>query len=186
MSKAEAKEAVRVGDAAVRAGTGKTWQQWFKLLDAAGARTMDHRGIVACLRAERVGPWWGQMVAAGDEQARGLRKRHEKPSGFEISVSKTIAVPLPAVYEAWSDEKSRRRWLKEKGLNIRKATPDKSMRITWVDGSTNLNVDFYDKGPGKSQVTVQHGKLADATQAAAMKTYWAEALNRLQAALHRA
>ena len=32
-----------VSDDAVKAKTGKKWDEWFKVLDKAGARMMDHR-----------------------------------------------------------------------------------------------------------------------------------------------
>ena len=65
---------------------------------------------------------------------------------------------------------------------MRKATSGKSMRITWRDG-TNLDVDFYEKGPAKSQVSLQHSRLPDAETASIMKAFWKEALGRLQVAL---
>jgi len=34
----EASHVPRLSDAAVQAKTGKTWQEWFAVLDAAGAR----------------------------------------------------------------------------------------------------------------------------------------------------
>ena len=34
--------------------------------------------------------WWSQMVTVGYEQARGLRVKHQKKSGFEISATRTI------------------------------------------------------------------------------------------------
>jgi len=42
---------------------------------------------------------------------------------------------------------------------------------------------FYDKGSAKSQVTVQHRKLANATAAARQQKYWGEKLERLAAFL---
>jgi hypothetical protein len=47
------------------------------------------------------------------------------------------------LYKAWSEAKLRKRWLPEKGLVIRKATPEKAMRITWSDGKTSVSVNFY-------------------------------------------
>ena len=38
-----------VSDDAVRAKTGKKWDEWFKLLDNAGTRMMDHREIARCV-----------------------------------------------------------------------------------------------------------------------------------------
>ncbi|HEY4156870.1 MAG TPA: hypothetical protein VGM29_02190, partial [Polyangiaceae bacterium] len=42
-------QAVGVTSEAVARRTGKNWAEWFALLDAAGAETMDHKGIVAVL-----------------------------------------------------------------------------------------------------------------------------------------
>ncbi len=176
-----------IGDAAVRARTGKAWAEWFRILDVAGARKMSHSEIVAMLAKEHpaLGPWWGQMVTVSYEQARGLREKHQKPGGYEISVSRTIGVSAWALYRVWKDEKARSRWLSEKPIVIRKATANKCLRITWVDGQSSLEVSLSPKGSGKSQIVVQHGKLPDAKAAARMKTYWARALERLRESLER-
>lgn len=174
-----------IGSEAVRAKTGMSWSEWFKLLDAAGARKLSHKEIATYLYDEHKVPgWWAQMVAVGYEQARGLRQKHEKPNGYEISGSKTIEVPVTKAFAAWEDEKLRRKWLKDAGFTIRKATPQKSMRITWVDGKTSVEVNFYAKGEAKSQVAVQHSKLADARQAERMKKYWGEQLEKLKEVLN--
>ncbi len=174
----------RMSDAAVKAKTGKTWQEWFALLDKAGARRLDHQTIVAFLHKQHgLGSWWEQMVTVSYEQARGLRKPHEKPEGFEIAKSKTFAAPLAAVYDAWNDKEKRCLWLKDHGFEIRKANPDKSLRFTWVDGVTQVVADFYSQGKSKCQIAVQHSKLPNAKAAAAMKAYWAAQLEGLQAFL---
>lgn len=166
---------------AVRAKTGKGWDEWFALLDAAGAKHMNHTQIAAHLYDQLGCPgWWNQMVANGYEQARGLRQKHEMRDGFQISRSKTVAAPVDALYKAWHNKKVRGRWLADNSLVIRKATEAKSLRITWIDGRTSLEVFFIAKGEGKSQVTVQHSKLPDAAEAERMKAYWAEALERLK------
>ena len=60
---AERKKPGRMSDAAVQSKTGKTWPEWFKVLDAAGARKMSHQQIVAVLSKQHgVGPWWQQMA----------------------------------------------------------------------------------------------------------------------------
>lgn len=173
-----------ISDEAVAAATGKHWKQWLSLLDKAGAKNMTHREIVTVVHNRYgVGPWWRQMVAVGYEQARGLRQRHEKPGGFEISRSKTVAVALTKLYTAWHDAKLRNRWLGDGPLVVRKATHNKSMRITWCDKKTSVEVNFYAKGGAKSQVTVQHSKLPDAKRGDQMKKYWGKTLDRLKAAL---
>jgi uncharacterized protein YndB with AHSA1/START domain len=170
----------RMSDAAVEAKTGKNWSRWFKHLDAAGAKKMTHQEIVAHLHEKQgVRSWWQQMIAVTYEQARGLCKTHEKPDGYEISVSRTIATPVARAYKAWTDEKTRKKWLPV-NFTVRTATANKSLRMTWEDGKTSLAVAFISKSTAKVQVTAQHNKLPDAKAAAKMKKFWGEALDRLK------
>ncbi len=54
------------------------------------------------------------------------------------------------------------------------------MRITWVDGTSNVDVNFTSKGPTKSHVAVEHGKLSDARSVARVKERWGVNLERLK------
>jgi uncharacterized protein YndB with AHSA1/START domain len=169
----------KISDEAVAAKTGKSWKQWFAILDREGARTKSHQDIVAVLAKKHdLGSWWQQMVAVSYEQAKGLRARHEKPEGFQITRSKTIAATVGDVFEAWGNTRRRAQWLPGSRLTIRKATENKTLRITWGDG-TMIEVGFFPKGVGKTQVAVQHGKLVTARAAAAQKLFWGDALDRL-------
>lgn len=171
----------QVSNAAVQAKTGKQWSEWIAVLDEAGARHMDHKAIVAYLKEHHdLEPWWQQMVTVTYEQVRGLRAKHQQSDGYQISASKTVAAPVTTLYAAWQDDALRRRWLPDHNITIRKATADTSMRITWRDGSSSVEAYFSAKGEGKSQVAVQHRKLLSATEAAEMKVYWSNALQRLK------
>lgn len=174
------RKSATISDESVLAKTGKTWSQWFAILDEAGCARMNHKEIVAILdQRHRLDGWWCQMVTVTYEQARGLRDKHQKPDGYAISVTRVIHAPTASLFKAWSDKRTRRRWLDAEML-IRRATENKSLRITWEDGKTNVVVNLYDKGAGKSQVAVQHEKLASANEAARMKAYWSDALDRLK------
>jgi uncharacterized protein YndB with AHSA1/START domain len=173
----------RIGDEAVANATGKNWEQWLALLDRADCKKMTHKEIVALIAEEyAMSSWWSQMVAATYEQSRGLREVHENPQGFEISVSKTINLRRELLFTAWNDHKLRHVWLKNI-IVVRKATPEKSLRITWSDGVTSLSVELNSKGENKTQVVVQHQKLADAKTAEEMKVFWRETLSNLEHAL---
>lgn len=172
-------EKPRMSDEAVEAKTGKNWSRWFKHLDAAGGKKMTHQEIVAHLSEKHgVRPWWTQMVAVTYEQARGLRDKHEKPAGYEISVSRTIAAPVAKAFKAWTDEKIRKKWLPS-NFTIRKSTTNKTLRIAAED-ETSVAAAFLSKGSGKCQVVAQHSKLTDSKAAAKMKKFWGEALDRLK------
>jgi hypothetical protein len=177
------RETKRSRDEAVKAKTGKVWAEWFKILDKAGARKWPHKEIAAYLRDEQnVGPWWGQMVAVAYEHERGIREKFQKCDGeFSTSGSRTMAVPMARAFAAWTDEKLRKRWLPDGKLEITTATPGKYVRGKW--GTSRLSVGFYSKGAQKTQVAVDHGKLASSGECAKMKSYWFAALNRLQGIL---
>ncbi|MGI0028954.1 MAG: hypothetical protein ACREAQ_04480 [Nitrososphaera sp.] len=169
----------RVSDAAVKKMTGKNWQQWFAVLDKAAGTRMSHRKLAEHLHQKLGVPgWWSQMIAVTYEQERGLREVHQKADGYAVSASRTFQVPVGVLYRQWSDAKIRGMWLREK-FTVRKETKNKSMRITWGDGRTSVEVYFYSKGDSKSQVSVQHSKLASSKDVELARSRWKGALERL-------
>ena len=183
---AKAMKLAGVGSQAVLKATGRAWDEWLKVLDRAGARSMAHKDIAMMLsRKFSVPDWWCQMVTVGYEQARGLREKHQTAQGYRASASKTVAVDVDDLYSAWSDGRQRSRWLPAAPIQVRRATENKSLRITW-NGAEDVDVGFFAKGEGKSLVQVQHGKLATAGAVARSKKFWTAALARLKAQLEGA
>ena len=174
-----------ISDDAVRSKTGKSWSQWLAIIDRAGGIEKSHKEIVGILKKYRLGGWWEQTVTVTYEQVRGLRKRHERPSGYAVSVSRVINTGVPAAYNAWRDQEIRTRWLGARRLTVRKATKNRSLRITWVDGTTSIDVSFYRKDRKKSQVTVDHHRLPDSRTAERMMLRWSKALDELKKFLEK-
>ena len=173
------KKSPGIGDDAVQAKTGKSWAQWFALIDKAGGRRMTHREIVALLHDKhQVGPWWQQMVTVEYERSRGLREKHQTASGYSLSRSKTMNADVKKIFTAWQNARIRGGWLGEKNLTLRTVTANKSIRMLWKDGKTEVNVNFYPKGD-KTQVVVEHNKLANAAAVKRMQDYWAGKLGKL-------
>jgi uncharacterized protein YndB with AHSA1/START domain len=172
-----------IGSDAVKAKTGKGWNEWIRLLDKDKAYKLSHKEIALHLSEKYgVGDWWCQMVTVGYEQAKGLREVYQTTSGFSASISKTFNVPIATLYDWWEDNKKRKKWLKE-NITIHKATKNKGMRITMSDGSKAVSVNFYSKGEMKTQATVQQEKLKDAKAVAASKGMWKKAFDNLQKSL---
>jgi uncharacterized protein YndB with AHSA1/START domain len=179
-------KAAGISSEAAKAKTGKTLDEWFALLDKVGAADWPHQDIAAHLHGQCGCPnWWCQMIAVGYEQSRGLRAKNQSCAGdFTANASKTMAVPVAQLYKSWTDADSLNRWLPDAAqMTVRKANLNKSLRITWIDGQSSVEVYFWIKGPAKSQVAVQHGKLKSAKDVAPWKDYWSEALLKLQALL---
>jgi hypothetical protein len=63
-----------IGDTAVRAGTGKGWEEWHAILDAWGAQAQGSTKTAAYLRANHgLSAWWSHAVTSRYEWERGLR-----------------------------------------------------------------------------------------------------------------
>ena len=72
---AEAKAGFRrIGEEAVRAKTGKGWEEWYAILDACSAKEKGHTRTARHLLEEHgLSPWWAQAVTIRYEWERGLR-----------------------------------------------------------------------------------------------------------------
>ena len=171
-----------MSDATIKEKTGCTWERWVWALDRVGAHEWSHRAIADYVHEKyKVPGWWTQAVTVGYERIKGLRAiGQRRGGGYEASKSKVFAAPIGRLYRAFHDARTRRRWLGGVKLTVRTAIPDKSMRVTWPDG-TSVELYFVAKGPAKSQVAVQHRKLADKASADRMKAWWAERLGALEA-----
>lgn len=168
-----------MADATIQAKTGRGWAEWVELLDAFGAKEKPHRDTAEHVLSQGVDGWWSQAVTVGYERIRGLRELGQRRGGlYEASKSKTIAVPVEKLFDAFANARTRKRWLGDVKLKVRTATKPKSMRITWDDG-TSVDLWFQAKGAAKSTVGVQHVKLASREDIARRKQYWGEKLDAL-------
>ena len=124
------------------------------------------------------------MVAVGYERIKGLRVRGQQRNGtFGMTRSRTYNVDVTTLFDAWSDARTRKRWLGE-SLKVRTATAPKSMRLQSADGGI-IAVGFYAKGAGKSSVALEQIKLPDRDTAERLKTLWSERLDALGEELKR-
>jgi len=160
--------------------TGKGWCEWFSILDQAGADRLPHSDISRFLHEDQgLSSWWSRMVTTGYEQTLGRRDGIWVGEGLIARCRRSFSVPVTRLYKAWADEGQRRCWLPGQSILIRKAVPEESMRITWSDRATGLNVCFGDDELLRSRVQVDHVRLRDPEQVQTMQAYWESALERL-------
>jgi len=169
-----------MSDAAIKASTGCTWDRWVMALDHKKAYTWPHREIAEYVHEKyKVKDWWTQAVTVGYERIKGLRDiGQRRGGGYEATRSKTFAVPVARLFRAFNDGRVRRKWLPGIKLTIRKAVPDRSVRITW-DDDTSVEVWLIPKGTGKASAAVAHRKLVDKADAERRKAFWGERLEAL-------
>lgn len=177
------KEAAGVSTDAVARRTGKSWDDWFEVLDSAGAATLDQRGVIAILAQKHgIGPWWQQMIAVGYESLRAKSDKPPAVDGFHINSSCTLDAPLPRVFRLWNDAGERARWLADDRFVVRGATADKVIRARWGKGTSHVAVSFAEKS-GRTEVSVEHHQIESRSAAEQMKAYWAKKLGLLDQVL---
>jgi hypothetical protein len=176
-------------DEEIRRRTGRGWEEWFDLLDDWGATERTHRDIARWVADQLdLDPraWNAQSVAGSYEFARGMRVSGERADGsFTATASKTVAVPVERLYDAFVDPAERERWLPDGELSERTATRPKSARFDWEAGDTRVHVGFESTGDAKSRVSLEHVRLPDAEETERVKAYWRAALGELKRELER-
>jgi hypothetical protein len=162
-------------DATIRERTGRGWEEWFDVLDDWGAADKPHKEIARWVAGQLDIPalgWNAQAITTSYERARGGRAIGERADGsFTATISKTIAVPVEQLYDAFADE----------ALRERTATRPKSARYDFGDDGSRVLASFLPKAEGKSTVAIEHTRLRDTAHADRMKAYWRERLDALKA-----
>lgn len=172
-----------VSEAAIAKGTGQGWDHWFRVLDDWDATSRSHTEIARYVNGEYgVDGWWSQSVTVGYERARGMRAPNQRPEGFEVSVSKTVAIPAMEAWRAFVEPSRRARWL---DLALRNRTGTRTMgrsaRFDVPAEGTRVNLYLTPKGDDRTTVTVTHVKLDGAADVAAHRSAWKGRLDRLAA-----
>lgn len=169
-------------DAVVKKQTGRDWAAWVRVLDAENATEKPHREIARYVSSIGTPDWWSQTVAVGYERIRGLRDRGQRMDGwYETNKSRTFGVPIAKLYGAFTNARTRKRWLPDK-VDVRSASTNKRMRMRMAD-DTVVDVGFIARGESKSTVALLHSKLPDRAAADKMKARWTERLDALSEVL---
>jgi uncharacterized protein YndB with AHSA1/START domain len=192
----------RPGDEAVRKATGKSWEDWFKLLEEAGLQKTPHKDIVTWLYERNLGGsgWWRQSITVEYEFHVGRRKPGETSgAGFQVGVSKTIEAQPDKLWHTLFSASGLKVWLgdtellpeagyryrTEKGTSgqVRSVDEPKRLRLTWQpEGyhASTLQIYLTPSGPGKTVLLFHHEKLADSAAREAMRKHWQDVLSELQ------
>jgi len=177
----------------IEKATGKSWEDWLKFLDKAGAKAMAHPDIVHVVyehlvksgvfddsSANQMGRqnssgWWSQGVTVAYEQHIGRRQPGQRADGsFEISVTKVLGDSMADTMKWWTDKvKGRHEFngVKTDGEPRLSSTPRAhSWRADLTDGS-KLLVTASERSSGKAMIAITIQKLTSTKAAESWRTY---------------
>jgi hypothetical protein len=182
-AKAQAGYRPSISDESVKAKTGRGWMGWFVILNKMNATALPHKEVAKRLHEKHGAPsWWCQMIAVEYERARGGRKRHERPDGYSVSITKVMQVGLSALFAVATDANTRKNWFPPGAFEETSKTKDKYWRGKWKkDG--RLEVGFYARGPGKAQIALQSNRLLGTDAVEFERAAWKKALAKLETIL---
>ncbi len=167
-------------DESIERGSGKSWNEWFAILDAWGATEQTHGEIARFVNEEHSVPgWWAQTVTVGYERGRGMRRVNENSTGFYVSVSKTLPIGVKHLSDEFTDPGKLNRWLEPGTLRPRTSQPGKSARFDFRDDDSRVHAYFGSKGKRKATVTIRHERLADEGAVEEKRAFWKERLAHL-------
>ncbi|MGC5617588.1 DUF4287 domain-containing protein [Georgenia sp. Z1491] len=172
-----------VSDEKVREATGRAREEWFALLDDAGATDWDHTRTATWLREEHgVDGWWAQGVTVAYEQARGLREPGQRrDGGWEASASKTLYVTAQNLWPYLAERSHRSDWI-GKRLDVTGQTEPTSVRLRDGDERITLRIDPLEPGADgrhKVRLAVQHTGLTSGERIPELKASWKKAFATL-------
>lgn len=93
---------------AIENATGRTWDDWLRVMDEVGANDMSHKELATKVQAELEGVtdnpgWWAQTVTVAYEQHIGRRAPGQAQDGtFQASVSRATPLGMEELMERWT------------------------------------------------------------------------------------
>jgi hypothetical protein len=185
-----------MSDAASIKKTGHDLAHWFAVLDRFGAVEKGHTDSARHLyEAHDVDGWYAQGITVAYERERGVRGMNQRCDGaFEVSASKVMNATTKQVVKAFSDARTRNKWINEaetmladalaKGVANKKSKgfvvrPDGQARFRYKWNDTTVQLYMIPKSKEKISVVVQHTKLPSGDSVELYRGQWKTALGLL-------
>jgi hypothetical protein len=188
-----------ISEASVLKATGHGLGHWFAVLDAFGGATQGHTASARHLALDHGVPGWhAQGITVTYERARGLRAVNQATSGFQVSVSKTMASTVEEVMAVLRNPRRRKAWLADQDPELARALAtgvdkprrrglylkrDRSAGLRFPLAGTSVEFSIAPKPRGGITFVVAHTKLPNAAQVEERRAQWKSALLTLKSQL---
>ncbi|HUD20277.1 MAG TPA: SRPBCC domain-containing protein [Patescibacteria group bacterium] len=198
---------VTISSDAVKAKTGKTWEDWKIYLDKAGMTGKTHKEIVAYLHAKyHLGSWWDQMVTNSYEKMSGRRVVGQTAgTDFQVGVQGIFDISPNIAWSLITSKEASQIWLghtskpvlcvKESYITddgttgeVRVMEKGSHIRLTWQPKGwkkpSTIQIRIIPQGDSVTIAFHQEG-LPGENEREEMKTRWIRVLNKLGKIVNR-
>ena len=184
---------------AMKAQTGRTLEEWAQAIEQGGAS--GRAAIGKFLQAQKAESSWIPTITVEYERLRGVVEKDGRPRGYSICATKTVNAAPAAVYDAFTSAHALDRWLGDgtrvdaveggaltnadgNRATIRQLRPGKKVLWRWhtpeLAPESDVEILLQAKSE-KTGVVVNHTRIQTRADADAVRTAWADALDRLAA-----
>jgi uncharacterized protein YndB with AHSA1/START domain len=196
-----------MSEEALRARTGKGWEEWYAALDAHGGPALGRRALNEHIYGQPgVDAWWTATLVQEYEVARGVVEKDGRPKGYTVCSTKTINAPVGRVFAAFASADALDRWLgtghqldfQVDGRlanadgntgTFKKIRPDKDLKLFWehpgLTPGTTVEVLFQSKGADKCGLVLNHERIARRDEADGLRAAWSRAFDALKGAVEQ-
>ena len=200
----ETKSEHPMSDADAKTATGKSFEDWFRVLDKAGGPSAGRRALTEHLMKDHaLVAWWAQTLAVEYERARAVHEKDGRPKGYSICVTKTIVAPPDRMFDAFGDATLMSDWLgkgakadfKEGGAfstadgnrgRYTKVARPKTLRMAWDDddaaAASTVEIKLTPNG-SKCGLVLNHERIQTRAEADGLRAAWGAAIEKLKRAL---
>ncbi|MGI9598310.1 MAG: hypothetical protein ACR2QK_19255 [Acidimicrobiales bacterium] len=173
-----------MGEDAVKAATGKGWDDWCDLIEKSPELGDDHAAIAIHLtEVHGLGPWWAQTVTVGYERITGLRLPYQRPDGtFTAGKSGTVVADGESLRELLLSEAGRGDLFPGFLTELRSKPTSKAIRVAIGPGVAEISLEARDDS--RIRVAVAHDGLPSFDDVEPWKSYWADWLVAIDESAH--
>lgn len=189
-----------VSSEACLAATGKSFVDWFAVIEAAGLADKRRDAIHLIYDQTNRGKdvWWPTTIWVEFERSKGIVKKDGRAEGFNICCTKSFKQTPQDLFPYFASEAAFAGWVpgwagaiaegsaftcgSAKGT-VGRIRPAKDIRMEWISpgfGPTEIEIQF-NLVAGKTTINFYHKRIDSRAEADGLRRAWGAALDRLKA-----
>ena len=170
-------------DDAIRAATGRGWDEWCDLIDAWPGHDDGHTAIAAWVHehhGDHLTHWWAQSVTVGYERITGRRVPYQRADGsFAANRSRTVTADADELRAMLLDDEARADLFGGQETTLRSKPTTKALRFGFDPGMAIVTLE--PQRNGRVKIAISHEQLADLETTEEWRHWWGEWLDAIDA-----